>query len=77
MSDLFLTIISVLKDPVNIVLTGFCGLLIVALVWMSQCYSREREYNRLNAAELVNNTKVLQELTDMVKILVLGRGGSK
>lgn len=73
MEVMFHSVMGILKDPINIVLTTMVFLLIIALVWTTRCFTREREYNRKNAEELMNNTIVLRELASMIKLLVMGR----
>ena len=77
MVDVFNSVLGALSTPVDIILSTMVFLLIVALVWMTRCFTREREYNRQNAEELMKNTVVLQELTNMIKLLVMGRGQPK
>ena len=73
MEAFFKALFQCLDSPIAVVLCLMIFLETGALVWMSKMLSKERNFSNVYATELTKNTKVLQELADMIKILVLGR----
>lgn len=66
-----------LDDPISIVLTVVCVMLVFAIVWMTNCFTKERQYSRESMQELMKNTLVIQDLSNLINRLVLNRSRDK
>ena len=64
-----------LSTPVSVILGFMVFLEAGACIWLAKQLNKERKFSHSYVEELMLNTKIMQELADMIKVLVLGRRG--